>query len=95
MKPIVLILCTGNSCRNQMAGGILRAAAGDILDVESAGSAPAGYVYPLVIKIMKEIGIDISNNRSKSIQEFLGKKLRQLLLFATTQIKKVRCFPSR
>lgn len=69
-KPTVLILCTGNSCRSHMAEGILRAAAGDILDVQSAGSKPAGYVHPLAIVAMHEIGIDISAHRSKSWSEF-------------------------
>ena len=45
-KPAVLILCTGNSCRSHLAEGILREAAGDILNVQSAGSNPAGYVHP-------------------------------------------------
>jgi arsenate reductase (thioredoxin) len=70
MKPTVLILCTGNSCRSHLAEGILRAAAGDILDVQSAGSKPAGYVHPLAIVAMREIGIDISAHRSKSWLEF-------------------------
>jgi len=70
MKPTVLILCTGNSCRSHLAEGILRAAAGDILDVVSAGSKPAGYVHPLAIVAMREIGIDISAHRSKSWSEF-------------------------
>jgi len=69
-KPTVLILCTGNSCRSHMAEGILRAAAGDIHDVQSAGSKPAGYVHPLAIVAMHEIGIDISAHRSKSWSEF-------------------------
>src|SRR3989442_5426084 len=56
MKPKVLILCTGNSCRSHMAEGILRAAAGDFLEVHSAGSKPAGYVHPLAIRAMAEIG---------------------------------------
>jgi arsenate reductase len=63
MKPTVLILCTGNSCRSQLAEGILRAAAGDSLNVVSAGSKPAGYVHPLAIRVMKEIGIDIYGHR--------------------------------
>ncbi len=69
-KPIVLILCTGNSCRSHLAEGILRAAAGDLLDVRSAGSQPAGYVHPLAIAVMQEIGIDISAHRSKHLNEF-------------------------
>lgn len=71
-KPRVLILCTGNSCRSHMAEGILRAAAGESLDVCSAGSKPAGYVHPLAIRALAEIGIDISANTSKHLNEFLG-----------------------
>jgi arsenate reductase len=70
-KPMVLILCTGNSCRSHMAEGFLRAAAGDILDVRSAGSQPAGHVHPTAIKVMHEAGIDVSQHRSKHLNEFL------------------------
>lgn len=69
-KPTILVLCTGNSCRSHLAEGILRAAAGDILNVVSAGSRPAGYVHPLAIKVMKEIDIDISSHSSKHLNEF-------------------------
>lgn len=72
MKPTVLILCTGNSCRSHLAEGILRAAAGDLLEVRSAGSRPAGYVHPKAIEVMREIGIDISDHTSKSMNDFLG-----------------------
>lgn len=68
---MVLVLCTGNSCRSHLAEGLLRRAAGDILDVRSAGSKPAGYVHPLAVKAMAEIGIDISGHRSKSWNEFM------------------------
>jgi arsenate reductase (thioredoxin) len=71
-EPLVVILCTGNSCRSQMAEGILRAHAGAIIKIESAGSAPAGQVHPLAIKVMNEIGIDISGHRSKHLNEFLN-----------------------
>lgn len=70
-KRRVLILCTGNSCRSHMAEGILRKAAGDLLDVCSAGSQPAGFVHPLAIEVMDEIGIDISSHQSKHLNEFL------------------------
>lgn len=78
-KPAVLILCTGNSCRSHLAEGILREVAGDILDVQSAGSKPAGYVHPLAIAAMKEIGIDISAHRSKSMTEFMDKKVETVI----------------
>ena len=78
-KPTVLILCTGNSCRSHLAEGILREVAGDILDVQSAGSKPAGYVHPLAVAAMKEIGIDISAHRSKSMTEFIDKKVETVI----------------
>ena len=62
-KPSVLILCTGNSCRSHLAEGLLRQAAGDLFEVHSAGSKPAGYVHPLAIRAMQEIGIDLSQRR--------------------------------
>lgn len=71
MKPNVLILCTGNSCRSHMAEGILRAAAGDLIEVHSAGSKPAGYVHPKAIAALAEIGIDISSHTSKHMNDFL------------------------
>ncbi|MBI2513857.1 MAG: arsenate reductase ArsC [Opitutae bacterium] len=70
-KPSVLILCTGNSCRSHMAEGILRAAAGDVVEVHSAGSKPAGYVHPKAIQVMREIGIDLSAHTSKHMKEFM------------------------
>lgn len=74
-KPAVLILCTGNSCRSHLAEGLLRQAAGDLFEVHSAGSKPAGVVHPLAIRVMKEIGIDISHHSSKHMNEFLGRKI--------------------
>jgi arsenate reductase len=53
----------------------LRAEAGDVLDIQSAGSNPAGYVHPLAIKVMAEIGIDISKHRSKHLREFLDRSV--------------------
>lgn len=78
-KSTVLILCTGNSCRSHMAEGILRQAAGDFLNVESAGSKPSGYVHPLAIKALAEIGIDISAHRSKSMNEFLQQTVETVI----------------
>lgn len=78
-KPSILILCTGNSCRSHLAEGLLRAAAGDILEVHSAGSKPAGYVHPLGIQVMKEIGIDISAHTSKHMNEFLNQNIETVV----------------
>lgn len=74
-KPTILILCTGNSCRSHMAEGILRHIAGDLLQVESAGSDPAGYVHPMAIQALSEIGIDISSHTSKHLERFLDQKI--------------------
>lgn len=78
-KPTVLILCTGNSCRSHLAEGILRAAARDLFEVQSAGSKPAGYVHPLAIQVMREIGLDISAHRSKSMAEFLSTPIETVI----------------
>ena len=70
-KQRVLFLCTGNSCRSQMAEGWLRHLAGDRFESLSAGAKPAGYIHPLAIRVMQEAGIDISPQSSKHIREFL------------------------
>lgn len=70
-KKRVLILCTGNSARSQMAEGLLRHDAGDRFEVESAGTKP-GTVRPEAIAAMRELGIDISGHRSKHLDEFQG-----------------------
>jgi arsenate reductase len=67
----VLILCTGNSARSQMAEGLLRHLAGDRFLVESAGVDPTS-VRPEAVSVMAELGIDISNHHSKSVNEFVG-----------------------
>ncbi len=72
-KKRVLILCTGNSARSQMAEGLLRHDAGDRFEVESAGTK-ASSVRPEAIAAMKEVGIDISGHRSKNVDEFAGQK---------------------
>jgi arsenate reductase len=79
VNPTVLILCTGNSCRSHLAEGVLRAVAGDFLEVRSAGSKPAGHVHPLAIQVMKEIGIDISGHRSKHLDEFLRQPVETVI----------------
>jgi arsenate reductase len=68
----VLILCTGNSARSQMAEGLLRHDAGERIQVESAGTKPS-LVRPEAIAVMRELGIDISAHRSKSVEEFAGR----------------------
>jgi arsenate reductase len=69
MKKI-LILCTGNSCRSQMAEGFLKSFDSN-LEVYSAGTNPAGQVHPKAIGVMREVGIDISNGYPKTLEPFL------------------------
>ena len=77
-KKRVLILCTGNSARSQMAEGLLRHDAGDRFEVESAGTKP-GQVRPEAIAAMREIGIDISSHRSKHVDEFQNQSFDYVL----------------
>jgi arsenate reductase (thioredoxin) len=72
-KAKVLFLCTGNSARSQMAEGLLRAMAGEQFEVFSAGTEPKGSILPEVQEVMREIGIDVSKQHSKSVTEYLGK----------------------
>lgn len=72
--PRVLFLCTGNSCRSQMAEGFGRVLLAGVASVESAGTQPHG-LNPLMVQVMKEVGIDVTGQRSKHIDEFAGVKL--------------------
>lgn len=67
-----LILCTGNSCRSQMAEALWWYHGGDRLEAFSAGSRPAGYVHPIAVEAMREVGVDISAQESKHVNEFAG-----------------------
>ena len=78
-KPLVLILCTGNSCRSHLAEAILRRAAGDVIEVASAGSKPAGYVHPEALAVLREIGLDASAHRSKHLSEFLDRPVATVI----------------
>ena len=94
-KPRVLILCTGNSCRSHMAEGILRAAAGDLLEVHSAGSKPAGYVHPMAIAAMAEIGIDISGHTSKQMDGFLDREIETVITVCGNADQACPVFPGQ
>jgi arsenate reductase len=94
-KPMVLILCTGNSCRSHLAEGVLRSVAGDILDVQSAGSKPAGYVHPMAIKVMHEIGIDISQHHSKHLNEFLNQQVETVITVCGNADQACPIFPGQ
>lgn len=93
MSMRVLILCTGNSCRSQMAEGLLRKLGGDRFEVYSAGSDPAGYVHPLAIKVMAEIGVDISRHRSKPMHQFIDEAFDYVITVCDAAAEACPVFP--
>ena len=95
MKPTILILCTGNSCRSHLAEGLLRQALGDSYQVASAGSKPAGYVHPLAIRAMAEIGIDISAHTSKHMDEFLSQSVETVITVCGNADQACPMFPGQ
>ena len=88
----VLILCTGNSARSQMAEGLLRHLSTDTIDVFSAGTKP-GIVNPFAIAAMRERGIDISSQRSKHLNEFLGQPFDAVLTVCDAAAESCPVFP--
>lgn len=94
-KQKVLILCTGNSCRSQMAEGFLRHLAPDAFEVTSAGTTPAETVHPLAIQVMAEVGVDISRHRPKDVKDFLGRLFIHYLIIVCddSQQKCPKIFP--
>ncbi|MDP4647029.1 MAG: arsenate reductase ArsC [Akkermansiaceae bacterium] len=95
MKQKVLILCTGNSCRSHMAEGILRNAVGDLIEVHSAGSNPAGYVHPAAIAALDEIGIDISSHTSKHLDQFMGSGITTVITVCGNADQACPAFPGK
>lgn len=93
-KKRVLILCTGNSARSQMAEGILRHDGGDEFEVESAGVKP-GSVRPEAIRVMRELGIDISGHRSKSVDEFVGQEFDYVITVCDNANESCPVFPGK
>lgn len=81
----VLFLCTGNSCRSQMAEGLLRHLAEGRFDACSAGLAPRDHVHPLAVQVMAEIGIDISGQQPKSVKIYLGKATISCIITVCTR----------
>lgn len=94
MKQRVLILCTGNSARSQMAEGLLRHLDSDHFDVFSAGSKPS-VVNPLAIEVMHERGIDISGHRSKHLNEFLQQPFDYVITVCDQAAETCPIFPGK
>ena len=94
MKERVLILCTGNSARSQMAEGLLRALADNQYDVFSAGSKPSS-VNPFAIQAMRERGIDISQQRSKHLNEFIKQPFDYVITVCDVAAETCLIFPGR
>ena len=92
MRKRVLILCTGNSARSQMAEGLLRHLGGPNYEVHSAGRYPS-VVNPLAIEAMHEIGIDISSHRSKSIEEFVRERFDTVITVCDAAAENCPVFP--
>src|SRR5688572_27860189 len=93
-KISVLILCTGNSARSQMAEGLLRHDAGARFEVASAGVAPS-HVRPEAIAVMNELGIDISTQRSKSVDEFTGDEFDYVITVCDNANEQCPVFPGK
>lgn len=94
MKKRVLILCTGNSARSQMAEGLLRNDAGDKFEMFSAGVEPT-QVRPEAIEAMREIGIDISAQRSKSVDEFRDQQFDYVITVCDNANQQCPMFPGK
>lgn len=90
----VLILCTGNSARSQMAEGLLRDLADDRFEVASAGVAPT-HVRPEAVTVMREIGIDISRHHSKSVDEFAGQQFDYVITVCDNANEQCPVFPGK
>jgi arsenate reductase len=91
-KQRVLILCTGNSARSQMAEGLLRSLAGDRFDVFSAGVKPVG-LNPNAVEAMSEVGVDIAGHRSKSVDEFAGQQFDYVITVCDNAKESCPVFP--
>ncbi len=90
----VLFLCTGNSCRSQMAEGLLNHYYGDNYTAASAGTKPS-IVHPKAIKVMNELGIDISNHRSKSVNEFTSELFEIIITVCDNAKESCPIFPGQ
>ena len=88
----VLFLCTGNSCRSQMAEGLLRWVGGSVVDVVSAGTDPRP-VHPDAVRALREIGLDISRQKSKSAEPYLGQRFDYVITLCDAARESCPVFP--
>ena len=93
-KPKVLFVCTGNSCRSQMAEGLLKHYGNGVFEVYSAGLRPS-YVHPLAIKAMAELDIDITNQYSKTVNEFISQEFSYVITVCDSAKKLCPVFPGK
>jgi arsenate reductase len=93
-KKRILFLCSGNSARSQMAEGLMKSLGSDQWDVESGGTFPS-YVHPLAIRVMEEIGIDISQQASKSYDQFLEKEFDYIITLCDEVASSCPAFPGQ
>lgn len=93
-KKSVIILCTGNSCRSQMAEALWRRHGGDRWEVVSAGTRPSGAVHPLAVRAMAEVGVGIRRYRSKSLEPYLGRHFDLVITVCSDADKNCPHFPN-
>ncbi len=94
-KPAILVLCTGNSCRSQMAEGFLKKYAGDRFEIHSAGLEPKDEIHPYAKQVMREVGCDISSQHPKGTEVYLGRLYvaHLIVVCANTEKECPRIFP--
>ncbi|MEW5994412.1 MAG: arsenate reductase ArsC, partial [Candidatus Zixiibacteriota bacterium] len=92
-KPLrILVLCTGNSCRSQMAEGFFRKFSGHEIEVHSAGLEPRG-LNPRAVQVMKEVGVDIADQMSKHLDRYLGQQFDFVITVCDNAAKHCPTFP--
>jgi arsenate reductase len=93
MKKKVLFICHENSCRSQMAEGLLRSLGSDRFEAQSAGTDAGAAVHPLAIEVMSELGIDISGQQPKPVRPFLGQPVQYVITVCDPVVERCPTFP--
>jgi arsenate reductase len=92
--PLILVVCTGNSCRSQMAHAFLSKALAGVARVESAGSEPSGYVHPVAVQVMAEKGYDLSKAESQHVDQFTDEPIAAVVTVCSHARDKCPCMTS-